>query len=162
MSDAESKHDKVLKRVHLWVAVLGGVVTLTIGVYNFKHLFFPDKTVSAPAAQVSAPPSKAAAGGSLSFEKVLPMDENGDGKVSEREWKGTHDDFYRLNLDGNSSLTSQDFQGTRFENMDRNADGQITRLEWRKARFTFDLLDADGDGKISADEFDARRKAAGA
>lgn len=171
MGDAESKHDKFLKRIHLWVAILGGVVTLAIGIYNFKNIFFPEKASNPPAveAQTQSVPrtaanfsAKAASGDALTYEMFRSMDQNGDGRILESEWRGSREDFYLLNLDGNGALTPQDFQSARFEDMDRNADGQIARLEWRKARSSFDLLDSNRDGKISADEFDARLKAGGA
>ncbi len=172
MGHSESKHDKVLNRVHLWVAILGGIITVLIGAYNFRNMFFSDKSAGKPAMEMSAESGPGPKGTttlstvsvqneSLSFETFLPMDQNGDGKILESEWRGTREDFYRLNLDGNNALTAQDFKGVRFEDMDRNADGEITRTEWRKVRSSFDLLDEDGDGKISADEFSARWKAAG-
>ncbi len=43
MGDQESKHDKVMKKIQLWVAVLAGVITLSIGVYNAKNIFFSEK-----------------------------------------------------------------------------------------------------------------------
>lgn len=165
MGDTESRHDKFLKRIHLWVAILGGVVTLAIGIYNFKNIFFPNKISNPPAAETqtqNAPrtaahfSAKAASGEALSFEFFSSMDQNGDGRILESEWRGSSDDFKLLNLDGNSALTAQDFKAARFEDLDRNADGQITRLEWRKSRAAFDILDSDRDGKISPDEFDIR------
>ncbi len=155
MDDRESKHDKVLKRVHLWVAILGGVITLLIGVYNFRNIFFPHREVpNKPSLEVRADSEP------LSLESFLPQDRNGDGKVHESEWRGPRENFSLLDLDGNGVLNSQDFKAARFEDMDRNGDGAITRLEWRKARRSFDVLDADADGKISPDEYMARRKAA--
>ena len=121
-----------------------------------------DSGLGASGKPIEPAAKRGVAGDPLSFEMFLPMDQNGDGKILESEWKGTREDFYCLNLDGNNALTAQDFKAARFEDMDRNGDGQITRLEWRKARFTFDMLDANTDGKISADEFSGRRKAAAA
>ena len=43
MSESESEHDKFLKRVHLWIAIVGGVITISIGAYNAKNLFFSKK-----------------------------------------------------------------------------------------------------------------------
>jgi hypothetical protein len=163
MSGSESRHDKILNRVHLWVAVLGGLVTLTIGLYNFRSMIFPGKAADMPATEVQfngVQTASVSTGKPLSFERFMPLDQNGDGKVLESEWKGARQDFYLLDLDGNGVLNAQDFKGTRFEDMDQNGDNVITRLEWRKTRRSFDMLDADGDGKISGDEFNARSRAA--
>ena len=43
MADGESKHEKALKRIQLWVAVLAGIVTFAIGAYNAKNLYFSKK-----------------------------------------------------------------------------------------------------------------------
>ena len=43
MSENESKHDKVLKRTQMWVAVLAGFCTLVVGAYNAKNIFFTKK-----------------------------------------------------------------------------------------------------------------------
>lgn len=160
MGDLGSKHDKVLKRVHLWIAVLGGIVTLLIGLYNFKSIFFPDKTPDKPAIQASAPQetktSPIPAGQTLSLKTFLPMDRNGDGKVGENEWSGSPESFTRLDLDGSGTLTSLDFNASGFEDMDTNGDGSITRFEWRRVRKAFAALDINRDGKISREEFKTR------
>ena len=155
MSENESKHDKILKRLHLWVAVLGGIVGLAIGLYNFKSLFFPSKataktTFEVPA--VSAPPPASAA---------LPG-RTADLKIRQYDWKGSAEDFSLLDLDGNGVLNAQDFKGTDFKTMDRNGDGSIEPLEWRKSRRAFARLDADGDGRVSPAEFAAHERAAAA
>lgn len=43
MSADESRQDRVLKKAQLWIAVLVGTVTLAIGLYNAKNLFFTRK-----------------------------------------------------------------------------------------------------------------------
>ncbi len=43
MSESESKHEQLLKRAQLWIAVLVGVVTLAVGLYNAKNLFLTKK-----------------------------------------------------------------------------------------------------------------------
>jgi hypothetical protein len=158
MGDSDSKHDKILNRVHLWVAVLGGVITIAIGAYNVKNLFFSKKTdADKPSASVSA---GKAAEGPITQNLFRSLDQNGDGKVRESEWKGAREDFAFLDLDGNGSITAQEFSGITFESMDTNRDGSIVKLEWRKARRSFDLLDENADGKISPEEFKVRERAA--
>ena len=164
MSEPEPKHDRVLNRVHLWVAILGGVLTLAIGIFNFKSMLFPARSVSHPAAESRADVGREVSTAPvteepLSFESFRSFDQNGDGKVHQSEWRGAPEDFYLFDLDGNGVLAAQDLRGVNFEDMDRNGDGYIAALEWRKARRAFDLFDADGDKRISREEFAIREKA---
>lgn len=70
MSDYESKHDKVLKRVQLWVAVLAGVITLSIGVYNAKKLFFSEKGPGRLALEVRAENGRGVSGASVQIMRA--------------------------------------------------------------------------------------------
>lgn len=43
MSDPETQQERFLKRAQMWLAILVGVVTLIVGVYNVKNAFFSQK-----------------------------------------------------------------------------------------------------------------------
>ncbi len=43
MSADENKQDQFLKKAQLWIAVLVGTITLAVGIYNAKSLFFSKK-----------------------------------------------------------------------------------------------------------------------
>ena len=53
MSENETKHEILLKRVQLVIGVLAGITTLIIGVYNVKNIFVkkPEPVKPPPAAQ---------------------------------------------------------------------------------------------------------------
>ncbi len=53
--DDETKHEKLLKRLQLWIAVLAGATTLVIGAYNIKNIFFPKKEVEKVIVQAPPP-----------------------------------------------------------------------------------------------------------
>lgn len=136
MTDRESKHDKVLSRVHLWLAVLGGAVTLTIGVYNVKNIFFPS---ARPVAQIQedAPAPHVA-------------------KPAAPTPAASYANFKYLDLDGNGALSDREKQPVSFEALDRDGDGFLTRLEWHMISRVFNLYDMNGDGRISPEEFSVR------
>lgn len=151
MDESETKHDKVLKRVQMWVAILGGILAIVAGVINFKSQLFPAKDSAKPAAEASTAAQKTAL--------APPSAQTGGVNIREYEWKGSAADFSVLDLDGNGIFNAQDVKGTGFENMDRNGDGSVERMEWRKSRRAFDLLDADGSGSVSRAEFAVHEKA---
>lgn len=165
MSEKESRHDRVLKRVHLWVGVLGGIVALLIGLHNFKSVFFPAKRPSPPPAEsrsassaagpTAAAPSPENGGVPPSYEMFKKEDRDGNGKVSQAEWGGTPDALARLDLDGDNAVGPSDFRAS-FESLDVNRDGFVTLLEWRKVRRAFQAIDRDGDRRISREEFAGR------
>ncbi len=41
MEGNETAHERMLKKLQLWVAVLAGTATLIVGAYNVKNIFFP-------------------------------------------------------------------------------------------------------------------------
>ena len=70
MNDHESKHDKVLKRFQLWVAVLAGIITLSIGLYNAKNLFLTEKRPGNLALEVRAEDGRGASGASVEIMRA--------------------------------------------------------------------------------------------
>lgn len=40
MTESDSKQEKLLKKVQLYLAVLAGITTLIVGIYNVKNIFF--------------------------------------------------------------------------------------------------------------------------
>ncbi len=54
MADGETKHEKILKRTQLWLAVLAGLVTFIIGAYNIKNVVFAKKGPGTVAIAVQA------------------------------------------------------------------------------------------------------------
>lgn len=44
MAEQESKHDAILKRLQIIIAILAGITTLLIGLYNVKKVVLVDKT----------------------------------------------------------------------------------------------------------------------
>lgn len=60
MTVEETKHDLFLKRIQITVAILAGLATLVVGVYNAKKLIFPEKEEAAdiaPSMHGSRPPA---------------------------------------------------------------------------------------------------------
>ncbi len=94
----------------------------------------------------------------ISFDTFRSMDRNGDGRVSQDEWRGSADEFDRLDTNRNGIVSVREFQLSRFERIDRDGDGFITRVEWRKSGSSFDTLDQNRDGKISRGEFVNRQQ----
>ena len=40
MTESDSKQDRMLRKIQLYVALLAGLITLVIGVYNVRNIFF--------------------------------------------------------------------------------------------------------------------------
>ena len=53
----ETKHDLVMKRINLIIAILGGIAALAVGVYNVKKSYFekPVEVVAPPPPQQQQP-----------------------------------------------------------------------------------------------------------
>ena len=51
MGAEETKHDLLLKRINITIAILGGLAALAVGIYNVKKTYFEK-----PAAVVAPPP----------------------------------------------------------------------------------------------------------
>lgn len=40
MANVDNKQEQLLKKIQLYVAVLAGITTLIVGIYNVKNIFF--------------------------------------------------------------------------------------------------------------------------
>lgn len=101
------------------------------------------------------------------------MDSNGDGKISQDEWKGPAEAFGRLdtNQDGfiNQEEAAQGLRGrgagpharVNPKSMDTNQDGKVSIEEWKGPREAFDRIDTNHDGFITSEELRQNRPGAG-
>ncbi len=89
------------------------------------------------------------------------MDTDGDGLVSQTEWKGPSEEFQKIDTDGDGQLSRAELETARLERrnrhpghgpMDQNGDGLISRSEWMGPAAHFAELDTDGDGQLSQAE----------
>ncbi|MHC4450556.1 MAG: EF-hand domain-containing protein [Planctomycetota bacterium] len=102
-------------------------------------------------------------------KRILKMDADKDGKVSQAEWKGPADAFARFDGDKDGFLTKKEIDAVAkrmrrrggwkngpsdalFRRMDTDGDKRITKEEWKLNPELFARFDANGDGAISADE----------
>lgn len=85
------------------------------------------------------------------------FDRNNDGVISRSEWRGTIEDFNRLDDDQNGVLSLEEFHERagkdNFRELDHNNDGVIARNEWHNTSRSFEELDRNGDGTLNRDEF---------
>ncbi len=96
-------------------------------------------------------------------ERFTAMDANGDGKVSQSEWKGPEQVFPKLDQNHDGSITSDELAnrsferkpGSRVQQMDTDGDGQVSASEWKGPEFAFSRLDANRDEKLSQEELAA-------
>ena len=70
MSDSDSKHEQVLKRTQLIIGVLVGVISLAVGVYNFKNAYFSKKGPGKVIIRVSSEKGLAISGAALEIAKA--------------------------------------------------------------------------------------------
>jgi len=109
------------------------------------------------------------------------MDSDGDGVLSEDEWKGPPQAFSRIDSNGDGKLTKNELEkahqkrmqmmrerfGRRFgrnrqsrlrgrlkklREWDSDGDGGISKEEWQGRSNVFDKFDEDSDGKVSREE----------
>lgn len=89
------------------------------------------------------------------------LDADGDGSISQAEWKGPSEEFLKLDTDGDGQLSQAELEAGRKERCDRNpghgpmdqdGDGLIARAEWMGPAEHFAEIDTDGDGSISQGE----------
>lgn len=91
--------------------------------------------------------------GSRRWNKMGKIDQNNDGQISRSEWRGSAEDFNRVDDDGNGFLTALEIREYRFEQMDVNRDNRITRSEWRGRESAFDALDLNKNGVLKPSEY---------
>ena len=84
------------------------------------------------------------------------LDEDGDGAISQDEFKGSDERFLSKDLDGDGFLTidelEKSFAGKFLDKSDEDDDGLISPDEFSGTEERFDFLDADLDGFISIAE----------
>jgi Ca2+-binding EF-hand superfamily protein len=109
--------------------------------------------------------------------KFQEMDADGDGKVSQAEWKGPPEGFARLDKNADGVLDAGDMRGPggpggpgggmglelvkrRWAEMDADGDGKLTPAEW-KGEQPFERVDADKDGVLTEADLKAMLEAFG-
>ncbi len=91
--------------------------------------------------------------------RSLADDANHDGVLSRQEWKGSQEDFNRLDLNRDNVLSQRELDSyvqmgiDRFADMDRNRDGFISHGEWVGDSHLFHQLDHNNDGMLTRSEF---------
>jgi Ca2+-binding EF-hand superfamily protein len=91
--------------------------------------------------------------GGRRWSKMAKIDQNNDGQISRSEWKGSGQDFDRIDNDRNGFLTSLEIREYRFDQLDVNRDGRIARSEWRGRESEFDALDLNKNGVLRPSEY---------
>lgn len=112
-------------------------------------------------------------------EKLMELDIDKDGKVSQDEFKGPAPIFGVLDSDKDGKISMEEAQKLtnmprlglaagagmitqRVSAMDANGDGEVSREEFTGPQQLFERLDADKNGKISKDEASKAAELAGA
>ncbi|GIW72781.1 MAG: hypothetical protein KatS3mg102_2323 [Planctomycetota bacterium] len=95
------------------------------------------------------------------------LDADGDGRLTEQEYKGPRRLFQRLDRNGDGAITPEETPGhrlrqrlrercaERFRRLDADGDGALSRAEWKGPAELFERLDADGDGRLVPEELRA-------
>lgn len=55
MDHPQEKDEKILKKLQLWIAVLAGITTLIVGIYNVKNIFAPKEEPKPVVVEKEAP-----------------------------------------------------------------------------------------------------------
>jgi Ca2+-binding EF-hand superfamily protein len=97
-------------------------------------------------------------------ERFRSLDRNGDGVIQSTEWAGDAQMFHRLDRDGNSRVTYDEFterdsgsmsgsRSSQFSHMDTNGNGVIDGPEWKDDPQVFHSMDTNGNSVIDRHEF---------
>lgn len=98
------------------------------------------------------------------------MDADGDGIITQAEWKGPSDIFLKIDADGSGTLTQAELEAAhadreknhpRRPKMDTDGDGLISKAEWMGPPDHFSEIDADGSGSVTKEELEAQMKKRG-
>jgi len=96
------------------------------------------------------------------------MDADGDGRISQSEWKGNPEAFRRLDANNDGYISRDEIghgrgqaQGARgqanLRKLDTNNDGRISGDEWKGPQQAFDRMDSNHDGYITREEMQQNR-----
>jgi hypothetical protein len=122
----------------------------------------PKNALLATLFALAAAPVLAASHSSTTF--IAEQDLNGDGKVSQEEFKlGRQVEFARIDFNADGQLSEAEylgeFEGRLMLRIGKNADAEKRKEElqrqMRQAKVRFGVLDADKNGSISPEEFQA-------
>ncbi len=70
MGVEETKHDLMFKRIQLTIAILVGIVSLSVGLYNVKHTFFAKKGPGNVSLRIRTPQGQPAPQATIEISKV--------------------------------------------------------------------------------------------
>lgn len=93
------------------------------------------------------------------------LDEDGDGAIERREWRGQTIAFQRADTSSDGVVSLREFiampreidaRDALFDRLDRNGDRALSRGEWRTEAGAFYTADRNGDNVVSLREFEDR------
>jgi Ca2+-binding EF-hand superfamily protein len=104
--------------------------------------------------------ARAAAPPAAPLDAFAQLDQNRNGLISRDEWRGTGDEFNRLDRDGNG-ITRTEYErppapgstADRYQTLDSNNDGVLARVEWRHETVAFHRADRNADGIVTRQEY---------
>jgi Ca2+-binding EF-hand superfamily protein len=101
-----------------------------------------------------------------SAEGFARLDRDGDGRITQREWRYGADLFSQIDRDRDQQLSESEFLGVeadreildRFDYLDQNRDGVLTMNEWQRNEWSFRRRDLNRDGVITRGEFTPQQR----